>query len=332
VEYSFEIEQPIGKKNVFVATYAGNYGYNLLIQNGLVNAFVNTGNFPNGFGGLPTAAPDPRFSAITELTNSGISRYDGLSVQFRRALGWGFQGQISYTWSHALDEISNGGSGLPFSFSQFVATSLDSPSARSNYGNADYDIRHNMLADFVWNTPWKLKNPILDRAINNWTLGGKFFVRSGLPFSVTDGNLAGAVGPNVSGRILASYARASVTRSCGTGAVNTPCYSRSDFVPSLSETNWGNVSRNSFYGPGYTNIDATLFKNFAITERMKFAIGAQAYNLLNHPHFAPPRSNLSGGGFGTITGTVSSPTSPYGSFQGSAWSGRVLVITGRFNF
>ena len=51
------------------------------------------------------------------MTNSGISRYNGLSLQFRRALGWGFQGQISYTWSHALDDISNGGSGLVYSYS-----------------------------------------------------------------------------------------------------------------------------------------------------------------------------------------------------------------------
>ena len=86
-EWSFEIEQRIGTKSAFSATYSGNYGYNLLVQNGFVNAFVNTQQFPNGFGGLPLTAPDPRFGAILELTNGGISRYDGLSLQFRRALG-----------------------------------------------------------------------------------------------------------------------------------------------------------------------------------------------------------------------------------------------------
>jgi len=332
VEYSFEIEQPIGKKNVLVATYSGNHGYNLLVQNGLVNAYLNnTSQFPNGFGGLPTSAPDPRFSGITELTNGGISNYNGLSIQFRRAFAYGFQGQLSYTWSHALDDVSNGGSGLPFSGSSL--TSISQPSIAANYGNADYDVRHNFLADFVWTTPWKLQNKILDMAMNNWTVGGKFFLRSGLPYSIIDGNLAGQVGPNTSATMLASYAAANgVSRSCGTGAVNTACYSLSDFVAAGSETTFGDVSRNSFFGPGYFDIDASLFKNFPIRDRMKLQIGAQAYNLMNHPHFANPNGNVSGGGFGMITGSVIQPTSPYGAFQGSAVSGRVMVVTGRFVF
>ena len=90
--------------------------------------------------------------------------------------------------------------------------------------------------------------------------------------------------------------------------------------------------RNNLRGPGYFDIDANLFKNFPIRERMKLQIGAQAYNLMNHPHFANPNGNISGGGFGMITGSVIQPTSPYGAFQGSAVSGRVLVVTGRFTF
>lgn len=61
-------------------------------------------------------------------------------------------------------------------------------------------------------------------------------------------------------------------------------------------------------------------------------VGAQAFNLLNHPNFASPHGNLAVPGFGTISSTVSAPTSPYGSFQGSAVSGRVMVLTGRFQF
>ena len=57
-EWSFEIEQRIGTKNAFAATYSGNYGYNLLVQNGFVNAYLpSTAQFPNGFGGLPSVRP-----------------------------------------------------------------------------------------------------------------------------------------------------------------------------------------------------------------------------------------------------------------------------------
>jgi len=122
-----------------------------------------------------------------------------------------------------------------------------------------------------------------------------------------------------------------VRTHCGVGAVDTPCFTAANFVPAGAETNWG-AARNSFYGPGYFDIDTSLYKNIPITEHMRFMIGAQAYNLLNHPNFANPGGNIAGGGLGTISSTVSAPTSPYGSFQGSAVSGRVMVLSGRFQF
>jgi len=82
----------------------------------------------------------------------------------------------------------------------------------------------------------------------------------------------------------------------------------------------------------FRDVDATILKTFPFRERYKFSLGAEVFNLANHPHFAGPNANIAGGGLGTITGSVVEPTSPYGSFQGSAFSGRLLVVTGRFNF
>ena len=120
--------------------------------------------------------------------------------------------------------------------------------------------------------------------------------------------------------------------SCGSSAVNTPCLNSSQWVPAGSETNFGNLPRNSFYGPGYHDIDTTLFKRFTFGERAYIQVGASAYNLINHPNFAIPGNNIAGGGFGLITSTVTPPTSAYGSFQGSAVSGRVMVLNAKFNF
>ncbi|MGA8027006.1 MAG: carboxypeptidase regulatory-like domain-containing protein, partial [Bryobacteraceae bacterium] len=334
LEWSFEIQQPLGTKNVLVATYSGNKGYNLLVQNGFANAYLaNPGNFPSGFAGLSTTAPDPRFAAVTQLTNGGISNYNGLSVQFRRSFSYGFQGQVNYTWSHALDNISNDGSGLPFNTcSGCGLTSLPSPSVAASYGNADYDIRHNLTADFVWDMPWKFGNKLITNLLGNWTLSGKFFWRTGAPFSLVDSTLAGAVGStNINATMLATTTGA-LPYSCGASAVNTPCYG-SQIVAAGSETNFGNVGRNSIYGPHYSDIDTSLYKNFNVTEKMRFQIGASAYNLLNHPNFQNPGANIaSPSTFGTISGAAIPPTSAYGSFQGSAVSGRVLVLTGRFQF
>jgi hypothetical protein len=335
LEWSFEIQQPFGQKNVLVATYSGNHGYDELLVNPFANSSVNLANFPNGFGGLPTVAPDPRFNGVIQLLNNGISNYDGLSVQFRRAFGYGFQGQLSYTWSHALDDISSL-PGEPFNFANSLVT-LENPNIRGNYSNSDTDIRNNFLADFTWDTPWKPSNKALGYLLGGWTLTGKFYVRSGSPFSVLDGSLAGLVttaigfNSNIAPANILATPLQGISTHCGTSAVNTPCFTAANFVPSGQETSWG-AARNSFYGPGYADVDTALYKNFAIGEKVHFALGAQAYNLFNHPNFANPGGNIAGGGLGSITSTVSAPTSPYGSFQGSAVSGRVMVLSGRFSF
>ena len=330
-EWSFEIEQPVGEKNVFVVTYTGNHGYNLLVQNGFANAAAL--NPATTFTGLPSTQPDARFSSITEISNQGISNYNGVTFQYRRAFSHGFQGQINYTWSHALDDISNGGSGLPYTFTANTETSLINPNVRANYGNSDYDIRHDVTGDFVWDTPWKFCNHILSNLLASWSLSSKLYVRTGLPETLYDSLLPNIGEGTISGQMTPT-AVTGVPEHCGNASVNgaVPCLSQSMFLPAGSETSFGNIGRNTLFGPGYFNIDTTLYKNFNVTERIRFVIGASAFNLLNHAHFADPNANIASGGVGTIGGTVSPPTSAYGAFQGSLISGREVVLTGKFNF
>ncbi len=269
---------------------------------------------------------------MTQLTNLGISNYDGLTVQFKRALAYGFYGQIGCTWSHALDDISNGGAGEFYNGGTSLTAQV-SPNLANNYSNADYDIRHSLVADFVWDTPWKSSNKAMNYAVGGWTLSGKFYFRSGTPFSITDGLLAGELGGNsIGGSMLATYIGSGLSSSCGSGAVSTPCFSSSQFVKSGDETNFGNLARNAIYGPGYADVDTSLYKKFPIGERMYLQLGTSAYNLFNHPNFAAPGHNVAVPGFGLITSTVTPPTSAYGAFQGSAVSGRIAVLTGKFLF
>jgi hypothetical protein len=329
IKWSFEIEQPIGAKNILIATYSGNYGYNLLTLNGFANAYNASGS---PFAGLPTTPRDASFTSVTQLTNNGISNYNGLTVQFKRALGYGFSGQAGYTWSHALDDVSNGGSGLPYNGQTSLVTQVG-PLASMGYSNADYDIRNSFVADMVWDLPWKVSNHAANYFLGGWTVSGKYYIRSGTPFSIIDSQLAGDLGANsIGGTMLATFKGGTLAGSCGPSAVNTPCFNSSSFVPSGSETAFGNLARNAIYGPGYTDVDMSLYKKFAITERAHLQIGLSAYNMFNHPNFAAPGHNVALPGFGLITGDVTPPTSAYGAFQGSAVSGRVAVLTGKFVF
>jgi Carboxypeptidase regulatory-like domain/TonB-dependent Receptor Plug Domain/TonB dependent receptor len=330
LEWSVEVEKPFGPKNVLAVTYAGNHGYNLFTSNPWANA-----NNAAGFGGLPTAAPDGRFNAVTQLESNGISNYNGLTVQFRRALSWGFSGQIGYTFSHALDNSSSL-PGEPFNYTNSLVA-LASPYLGQSYSNSDFDIRNSMVADFVWNAPFKPARHMLSWLASNWTVASKFYVRSGTPFTIYDGSLPGMITTANGGNALLGAGKITATPigfvsvSCGSGAVDNPCLSTSNYVAAGSETTFG-MPRNSVYGPGYFDIDMSAYKYFPITERVKFAVGAQFFNLLNHPNFAQPSGDISQPGFGLISSTVGAPTSPYGSFQGSAVNGRVVVLSGRFTF
>lgn len=328
VEWSFEVQQPFGPKNVLVLTYSGNHGYDLLLQNGFANATAA------GFVGLPAVSPDPRFNTVTQLENKGISNYDGLSVQYRRSFGFGFQGQVNYTWSHALDDISNNGAGEPYAFCSGCSLGeLANPNIAANYGNADYDIRHSINGDFVWDLPFKFgSHKLLGNLLANWTLSDKLFLRSGTPFSVIDSLLAGSLSTTIGATMLGSALTPNLPTNCGISAINTACFTLSQFSAAGTETTFGNLGRNTFHGPHYYDTDISLYKNFNVTERVRLQVGASAYNALNHPNFQGPNADVNGGGFGMITSTATPPTSAYGSFQGSAVSGRVVVLTGRFSF
>ena len=78
----------------------------------------------------------------------------------------------------------------------------------------------------------------------------------------------------------------------------------------------------------------TLMKNFRIphTENADFQVGAQAFNLFNHPNFDQPIGDVSNGQFGSIVNTVATPTSIFGSFLGANASPRALQIRGQITF
>jgi hypothetical protein len=183
-------------------------------------------------------------------------------------------------------------------------------------------------------------------ALLNWTISGTFFARSGLPFTVVDGASTGALGTYNYGPFLGLdlFANSSVgPLSCDSSAVfkssgkTRPCLTPSQFaspvVPGGIAT-FGRERRNQVYGPMFFDTDLTVMKNFRIPrwEGAEFQIGAQAFNVLNHPNFDQPVGDLSNSQFGTIIRTVGTPTSIFGSFLGGDSSPRALQIRAQLRF
>src|SRR5215469_5113198 len=325
-EWNLEIEQAFGDKMVASVNYVGNRGSKLLIRTNGTNAFVKSGAT---FADLPASAPDPRFGTVTDITNNGISNYNGLTASLSRRLTKGFTGTLSYTYSHSLDNISNAGIDQ-YSLNQSgdsLRYQVDPQNSRLNYGNSDYDFRHVLNLNYVWDLPFKSR----DRFLGGWTVSGVLFRRSGEPYSVVNTTILGKIG-NYSATSAAAIADflGGPKPSC---TVNIACLTASEFAAPNAQTDFGNMARNQFRGPGYFDTDLSVRKTFRITESgLAFTIGANAYNVLNHPNFGNPDSSISSGTFGTVQNTVTPASSPYGNFQGSAVSGRILQLELKLKF
>jgi hypothetical protein len=358
-EFSLQFQRQLSKNDAVIVTYAGSDGYDLV----LTNPYQNAGNGiygdgfwtgstlgqwgpGNGFGGasFSNTPADPRFGRVTAYTNNAHSNYNGGMVTFKHN-GQGLAGQLSYTYSHSLDTVSNGGEGENFNGGSLTNQLTPNLTENNlNYSNSDYDIRHNLVGDLVYEEPFKSSNKILNEAAGGWVVGAKTYYRSGEPFSITNGAVLNGysnLGTSLLAELMPGVTRSQIlnpTSSNPHSCVFTDCMdpstaaTASQFVPSGSQAEFGTLRRNSLFGPHYVNTDLSLMKKVVNMERMTFQIGANAYNVFNHANFANPVSDVSSGAFGQIQSAVAPPTSPYGSFQGAAITQRVLQVHGKFTF
>ncbi len=179
MEWSLGLEHQLGTTGSIRAQYVGTRAVNqpyLTQVNGYQSVCAGCfAPFPYG------QSTDRRFGAVTQFSTGANSHYNGLQMTARKRLGIGFMGQLNYTWSRCMDTVSNGG------FLQFSAGGILSPlpgDLARNYGPCDYDIRHNLNAQYVYQFPVKVQNRLLGYALNGWQVSGTVFWHSGIPFSV----------------------------------------------------------------------------------------------------------------------------------------------------
>ncbi|MGC8550044.1 MAG: carboxypeptidase regulatory-like domain-containing protein [Acidobacteriaceae bacterium] len=332
IEWSLQVQHKLDRTDALILSYAGNEGYDEIIQNQGVNAANANSSFD--FGGLPANQPDPNFYTTTAYLNEANSNYNGLSITWKH-IDHRLTTDFTYTYSHALDDVSNGGVGEVYNSTSVQNVLNPSNIASLNYSNADYDIRNNFVADYTYQLPdLHAKNFFLREALGGWLFAGKTFWRSGEPFSVINSGLnqadtAGTAG----GSILAALAPgANPSRHCNGNGINTPCFTTADFQTTANQTTFGNIKRNSFYGPRYADSDFALSKRFVHYKSMNFSLGTYAFNVFNHPNFSQPSNDVGAGNVGTSGSILAPPTSPYGSFQGAGVGGRVLQVFGKFTF
>ncbi|MGA3335078.1 MAG: carboxypeptidase regulatory-like domain-containing protein [Terracidiphilus sp.] len=329
-EWNLQIEHEFSQSQSIQVGYVGNRGYHEPNESLGANAY--------GGPGLPETSPAPSFANVTEVQSEASSNYNGLIVSYL-VQGHGLNLQLNYAWSHALDEISNGGI-LPFNAGSIVEQT-NPYNLRQNYGNADYDVPQTISGTYLYQMPY-FGGPRI--ATEGWQIGGAIFFNSGSPFTPYAYIGDFGVGSYGSGYDAIPIAAAPGTpHHCGPSSATTPCLTPADFpnypivdgyvTPTVSP--FGATDRNQFWGPSYFDTDMTLQKAFKLPhmgDQGRFEVGMTAFNLLNHPNFGLPTAALDSSHFGLSLYAEGPPTSIYGSGVGGDPSVRIVEFTGKFVF
>ncbi len=355
MEWSLGVEHQFGTTASLKAQYVGTRAVNqpYLTQ---VNGYQTVCR--GCFEPFPYLQPtDPRFGAVTQLSTGENSHYNGLQLTAMKRLGHGLQGQVNYTLSRCMDTVSNGG------FLQFSAGGILSPlpgELARDYGPCDYDIRHNLNAQYVYQLPIKIRNDQLAYVLNGWQISGTMFWHSGVPFSVlgtpysANGNgIVQGSGPQFASVVpgIPLYAHHPIPGVTQPGTIQwlNPNAFVSAVDPSTGQCfggddaqhcQFGDLGRNALRGPDFVWNDFYLTKWFPVTERVKLRVEAQFFNVFNHPNFGLPSMVLAGipgkpstqTGFGALTYSTSPPTGLLGVGLGGDSSSRMIAFQARLEF
>ncbi len=278
------------------------------------------------------------YGTIDQISTIGSSNYNSLQVGVNKHLSHGLQFQVSYTYSHALDDGSGfentsfGGGG----FGGFAAIRAINPyNRRASYGNSIFDASQRLVMSYVYTIPGVGSSPFVSRLTHGWTIAGITTFQGGFPLDViasknTSLTCQSAIqdfacpdGPNFVGPVHYMDPR-------NTPGVNQ-YFNKNAFVaaplpsavnastPASLLATLGNAGRNLLTGPGFQNWDFQLFKDTQITEGTRIELRIEFYNLFNHTQFNPNgiSTNFNSSRFGRET---------------TAFSPRLIQLAAKFYF
>ncbi|MEP7341552.1 MAG: TonB-dependent receptor [Acidobacteriota bacterium] len=282
--------------------YVGNVGRGILATLNL-NAATQLGQaLPgNDNAARPLFQKFGRTTDVNTRIRTGTN-YNSLQIKVDRRFSKGLLVTSNYTLSRAITESDddNGGIGTP----------ADPTLSR---GRAGFDRTHSFNSTFVWELPFaKQTSGFVKAALDGWQITGIATVQSGTPLDfTTNGTDLHAPGntqrPNLIGeiKVLGQYGAGLQYLSPAAGVFETPAATLTN-AAGVKYSTFGNLTRNStINGPGYWNLDSSIFKKFRFTERFGGEIRADVFNIFNHPNFANPNTSIVSPTFGQVTSVVS---------------------------
>jgi hypothetical protein len=222
--------------------------------------------------------PGATLGNIQQIQSGANSNYNALWATATKQMSHGVQFQASYTWSHSFDYNSLNSQGIILQ---------DSTNPRNNYAPSDYDVRHRIVLNGIYDLPWMAKR----RLIGGWQLGSIFQAQTGNPFTVLTANNFGGT-PTIRPNQLAPVQIVNSLAANGNLQWFTATTCGATVTAGCTLQNpgnvFGNMRRNALVGPGFWNLDLSAIKRTRITERVNTEFRVESFNLLNHPNLAQP--------------------------------------------
>ena len=296
--WNVNVQRELGSKSVLEVAYVGSKGTKLLTARDINQPQPRP--LPPGLPFVPR--PNPRFDDIDLLESRGNSNYNALQARFQQRLSRGLSALASYTWSKSIDDASN-----------FFSSAGDPNFPQNSYnvsaerGRSNFDVRHRLSVSYSYLLPFGRNRQFLSHSgwvttvLTGWETFGIVTLQSGRPFTVA---LLPEIDNSGTGRSILGFGANDRPNVVGNPNLGNPTPARW-FNPAAfafpAPGTFGNAGRNILDGPGYQNVNASLVKNTALSERMNLQFRAEFFNLFNHPNFNLPDNFLGSPTFGVIS-------------------------------
>ncbi len=269
--YNLQMEKALGNQMSFQFGYVGSASHKL-------NVMLNL-NQNEAFN-----AAYPAVGSILQLNSNGTSNYNALQAVLKMRSWHGFSGQFNYTWAHALDQVTEYRGVIPF----------DSFNLGLDKGNSDFDTRQLFSGFWTYDIPGSKHGPAI--LTHGWQVGGAVNLHTGQPFNFNAGTQR--PGLNVIGDPFLGVPHSFSAANGGELWVNPAAFCVPGALGCPGTTDpAGNLARNRYYGPGFADVDVSVFKNIPIKERVTIQLRAEMYNIFNRINLASGAGSVGGNGY-----------------------------------
>lgn len=301
-QWSAGVQRELWHGVVYEASYVGNIGKHENLAADINSPLPNNPLGPEVVAGtlnINQIRPYEGLGSVLLYENAGYSKYNAFQTQLRMQSQHGLTLQVAYTYSKAYDLAVTGQGGGDLS------TVSDPYNFKYDYGTSTYDRPNIFVADYIYQLPFFLHSttPVVKTMLGGWMLSGIITAESGLPFNLSISSATLGMSnynnrPNLTGTLTYPGTQ---TEWFNTGAFSFP-------VATCKVTNcgFGDAPINAIRGPGRTNLDTSLFKDFSgikwwNPEGATLEFRAETFNTLNHTQWNSLNANYGSSQFGQIT-------------------------------